>query len=238
LRPCRAWCSIKPLLLDPFTGIPREAPPFLAQLAANNRRDWFEEHKADYQTLVEAPLRALVTTLAPAMLAIDPGFTVDPRRGAVSRVRRDTRFSRDKSPYRINQWLTFKRPVEGWQDRPAYFMQFGVTDYAYGMGFYQATPATMTTLRDSIRRAPERFAAAVAAAETMRLEGERYHRPKPADGLPAVAADWFSRKSVYLIAEQPIDELFFTAALAERLAAVFGALAPLYRFLDEAVVGS
>lgn len=219
-----------------FSGIPREAPRFLAQLAASNRRDWFEDHKAEYQALVATPMRALVAALAPAMLDIDPGFTIDPRRGAVSRIHRDTRFSRDKSPYRVNQWLVFKRPVEGWQDRPAYFMQFGPADYAYGMGFYQATPATMTALRDAIRRTPDRFAAAVVAAETtgLRLEGEPYRRPKPADGLPPVAAEWFSRKSVYLIAERPIDDSLFAPMLAERLATVFAALAPLYRFLDGA----
>lgn len=220
-----------------FQGIPRGAPDFLSELAANNRRDWFEEHKPDYQRLVAAPMRALVAVLTPVMLDIDSRFTVDPRRGAVSRIHRDTRFSRDKSPYRVNQWLVFRRPVEGWQDRPAYFMQFGPVDYAYGMGFYQATPTTMTALREAIRATPERFAAAVAATDAtgLRLEGEPYRRPKPADGLPAAAAGWFARKSVYLIAEQPIDDMLFAPALVERLATVFTALAPLYRFVDEAL---
>lgn len=183
------------------------------------------------------PLRALVTELAPAMLGIDPRFTVDPQRGAVSRIRRDTRFSRDKSPYRVNQWLVFKRPVEAWQDRPAFFMQFGPNGHACGMGFYQARPATMAALREAIRQAPEPFETAVTAAlaSGLHLEGECYRRPRGAEGLSPLAADWSRRKTVYLIDERPFDEAFFSPGLAGRLAGIFDALAPLYRFIDSAI---
>lgn len=222
-------------MIGDFKGIPCAAPRFLAQLAANNRRDWFESHKADYQAVVLTPMRQLAAALAPTMLAIDPGFETDPRR-TVSRIHRDTRFSRDKSPYRVNQWLTFKRPAEAWADRPAYFLQFGAADYAYGMGFYQATPATMAALRDVIRRIPDRFIQAAAAAEQagLRLEGEPYRRPRGLDGLPPLAADWCRRKTAYVVAEQPVGEDFYAADLAERLADVFVALAPLYAFVDAA----
>jgi uncharacterized protein (TIGR02453 family) len=208
-------------------------------LAAHNTRDWYEANKADYQTWVAEPMRALVAALTPVMLDIDPGFIVDPRRGAVSRIRRDTRFSRDKSPYRTNQWLVFKRPVEAWPDRPAYFMQFGPNGYACGMGFYQAKPATMAALREAIRLEPRPFDQAVTAAYAagLHLEGERYRRPRTADGLSAAASDWWSRKTVYLIDETPFDEGFFTPGLADRLAEMFRAVAPLYRFIDEAIGG-
>lgn len=137
-----------------FDGFPAAAPSFLRRLADNNDRNWFRAHRGDYEDFVLWPMRRLLVALAPNLSAIDPGLDTDPRGSAISRIHRDVRFSHDKAPFRINQWLCFKRPGRDWQNRPAFFLEFGPSGYRYGMGCYAAAPAIMAAVRDTIDARP------------------------------------------------------------------------------------
>lgn len=220
-----------------FTGFSPQAPAFLAELAANNETAWFNARKDEYRDLIQTPLRQLFVAMTPAMLEIDPGFDASPMGGAVSRIRRDTRFSRDKSPYRIKQWMSFRRAGEGWQNRPAFFLAFAPGGYRFGLGFYAASPATMAELRTAMVARPTAFADAAAVAEEagFALAGETYRRsrlPKGMDAaLPASLHAWFGMKNVYLACERPMDPLFFSPDLAGELVARLGRMAPLYDLL-------
>ncbi len=218
-----------------FSGFSPDFPRFLAALGGNNDTGWFNAHKAEYRALVQQPLQALLAALAPAMLAIDPAFVTDPR-GAVSRIRRDVRFSRDKSPYRVNQWISFKRRGEGWPDRPAFFLELGPGGYRYGMGFYAASPATMAGIRTAIAARPHAFvdALAPALAAGFALEGDCYRRPRPAPDMAPEAALWFQRKNAFLCRNRPLEPLVFSDALPAEVATRLGAMADLYRFLSNA----
>jgi uncharacterized protein (TIGR02453 family) len=219
-----------------FHGFPPEAPAFLAALAANNDTGWFAAHKADFETLVQAPLRHLLSALSPSMLTIDPAFETDPRGGALSRVRRDTRFSRDKSPYRVTQWISFKRRGKAWPTRPTFFLEITPSTYRCGMGYFAASPATMNRLRDIVASGPDRLVAGMAAARAagFDLEGTRYRRPRHPAGLPPEAEEWFNFKTLYLSRQRPIDPLLFSSALATDTETRFMALAPLYDLMLKA----
>lgn len=216
-----------------FSGLPAQLPAFLAQLAANNERAWFLDHKSEYEALVQHPLRQLVSALAPAMLDIDAGFDTNPKGAAVSRIHRDVRFSRDKSPYRINQWICFKRPGEGWQARPAYFLEIGPAGWRFGMGCYAAPPAATKALRAAILARPVRFLAALEQARDagFAIEGEAYARPNLPDGLAPLLGEWIARKSAYVVANRPLEPLLFSPDLVGELSARWRALAPLYELL-------
>ena len=87
-----------------------EALEFLIENAMRNDREWFQVNKERFRQLVIAPLEELVSRLAPAMLELDGQLVVEPRVGrTISRVYRDTRFSKDKSLYRSAMWIVFQR---------------------------------------------------------------------------------------------------------------------------------
>lgn len=218
---------------DSFQGFSKKTLPFLKKLAANNDKVWFEAHKQDYIDHVRTPLRQLIDALAPHMLKIDPGFDVDPKGVAVSRIHKDVRFSRDKSPYRVRQWIAFRHRTEDWQTRPTFYMGIGPDGCRYGMGFYQATPAVMKAVRARIQAKPAEFLTAMKAMTKagFLIQGDAYARPKIPEGLPALAQEWFQRKTVYFIQELEADEAFYSAGLVSKLKKGFGAAAPLYQFL-------
>lgn len=220
---------------DSFQGFTKKTLPFLKNLARNNDKAWFEAHKQDYIDHVRTPLRLLVEALAPDMLKIDPGFDTDPKGVAVSRIHKDVRFSRDKSPYRVRQWIAFRHRTEGWQTRPTFYMGIGPDGCRYGMGFYQATPAVMKAVRARIQAKPAEFLTAIKAMlkAGFIFQGDVYARPIIPEGLSPEAQEWHKRKTVYFIRELAADEVFYSKALVQKLKKGFQAAAPLYRFLAE-----
>ena len=78
----------------------KETLDFLTENRARDSKAWFREHDKIYRAAVLDPLRELCCRLAPAMQKIDPAFMTEPKVGrCLSRIYRDTRFTRDKSPF-------------------------------------------------------------------------------------------------------------------------------------------
>lgn len=81
-----------------FTGFRPEAIDFLADLAQNNDRSWFQPRKGEFEALLKEPMEALVAALATTFEARRLPLQADPKR-SIFRIYRDTRFSKDKSPH-------------------------------------------------------------------------------------------------------------------------------------------
>lgn len=218
-----------------ITGFTPATMAFLQELEANNTKAWFEAHKGDYQDHLLAPFARLVQHLTPMMLAIDPLFETRPAVDkTLSRIHRDIRFSRDKSPYRACMWLAFKRPGQRWQERPGFFFELTPRTYRFGMGFYAASKPTMDILRANIEENPRAFAREVrflADQNTFTIEGDVYKRVLNPT-LPEDLRQWHNRKNVFLACNRTCDSHLFSSALAVDLAAGFTQVAPLYHFFS------
>jgi uncharacterized protein (TIGR02453 family) len=95
--------------VDPVFG--PETFLFFRELARNNSKPWMDRNRDRYRDAVVAPMRGLLDRLTPAVLQLDPGFDVSGRTGRnFSRINRDIRFARDKSPYRPQMYLKFSVP--------------------------------------------------------------------------------------------------------------------------------
>ncbi|MEW6182629.1 MAG: DUF2461 domain-containing protein [Bacillota bacterium] len=221
---------------DRFNGFLPETAEFLNDLRANNNKPWFEAHRQDYQEYLIRPLQDLVADLGGFMYAIDPLFELTPAvNKTISRIYRDTRFSRDKSPYKSAMWITFKRPGKDWKDAPAYFLEISPESYRYGMGFYGASKETMDGLRKVIDEQPDRLEKATdfyPKQQEFVIEGETYKKA-PGEDKPEHIMLWYRRKNLYLVCNREIDDRFFHKNLVEDLTRGFNLLAPLYRFLRE-----
>ncbi len=208
---------------------------FLRDLGRNNDKAWFEAHRAAYEQHVLEPLRNLVSDLADFMLGIDLSFEVEPAVGkAISRIYRDTRFSKDKSPFRDHMWIAFKRPGADWaRYTPAYYMEITPTSYSYGLGFYDAAPDLMARFRRRIDEDPESFLKAVAwfdRQDVFTLNGEKYKRPIGTD-RPEPIRTWSQYKTFYLSCDHPIDKVVLSPQLAGQVMKHFALAGPLYHYV-------
>ncbi len=214
-----------------FKGFTREALEFLHDIKYYNSKSWYEEHKPDYRRLLLTPFQNLVGDLSGFMLSIDAQFVTTPAVDkTISRIYRDTRFSRDKSLYRDSMWFTFKRPALDWKEVPVYFFEITPEGYRYGMGFYSASKEYMDKFRERIKAKPERFLEAVSflnRSNSFVIEGEQYKKNRAGD-LPDQLRDWFQYKSFCITSNHQIDRVLFNGELVGELMAEFGMMAPLY----------
>lgn len=208
---------------------------FLFENRLQNSKAWFDQHKPDYTRYVLEPLQELVKLLTPCMLELDDLLTTDPRVDkTISRIRRDTRFSKDKFLYRDNMWVVFKRgKMHGTVVPGFYFELFSNGTFGYGCGFYHASPEYMDTMRSLILENDKSFFKASQAYReqaVFHMEGDCYKRPRYPDA-PAAFQGWLQRKNICFCAESSDTELLFSPQLRNKLAEDFKLLAPIYQFL-------
>ena len=207
---------------------------FLFENRLRDSRDWYEEHKADYQKYVLEPLQALVIALAPAMLQIDGQLVTEPRVGrTISRIRRDTRFSRDKSLYRDHMWIIFKRGQMYSTELPGLYVEVGCDGFNYGAGFYDNSTGYMKRLRELVEKEDasyQRAQEAFAAQKVFQMEGSVFKRPRYAHLSPE-KAQWMEHRSICFTAESSDLDLLFSDRLAARLIQDLRRLGPIYDFL-------
>jgi len=221
---------VKTKMITDFSGFSRKTVAYLKNLERNNNKHWFETHRSEYEEHLLGPMRALVVRLAPAMLGIDPFLDVRPSIDkTISRIHRDIRFSKDKSPYRTTLWIAFKRSSKDWKQDPTYAMEFSERGYWYGMGFYQASRRTMDNLRAIIDDKPERFLEAIEFMKSggFELGGDKYKRIID-PSKTGVLADWYQRRNCYVFRKSRLDDVFFSDKLAAEMTRSFNEMKPLY----------
>jgi len=221
-----------------FKGFSETGILFLKDLAANNKKEWFERNRPVYEEYVLTPLKQLVTDLQLTLKSIDPEIETTPAiNKTISKIYRDTRFSADKSPFRTMQWLSFKRPAKTWGNVPEFYFYFTPEKYEYGMGFYSATPQNMERIRSTILDSPAKFEQIIdsyKAQDVFVLEGENYKKAVP-NSLPGKYQEWIQKKSLYVRREREIDQNFFSSGLKDLLEKAIVSNAELYQFLIESI---
>lgn len=214
-----------------FQGYNRETFEFFMAIAYNNNVDFFHANHDWYLRGVREPSLRLAEALSPVIEEIDATLERRPNR-VVSRINRDIRFSKDKSPYRDYLWLSFHPPRGEEGSAAELFFDMSVNGARVGMGFYSESRGRMNALRRLIQTEPERIAAPFeSACREFNLHVNAYKRIAIPDTVPESLKSVYPAKDFYF--EKPIRdfELIQSPALADELAASFRRLAPLYRIL-------
>lgn len=210
---------------------------FLFENRLHDSREWFVAHQDEYRALVKQPMEELSAALGPLLLRIDKNLSIEPAVGkTISRIRRDTRFTRDKTLYRDNLWIVYRRREAGGYPPPClYFEVFSDGRFRYGCGYYYVAPVYMETLRGRVLAGAPSWQAAKQALERAQgfaLMGERYKRPHYPDADP-VRRSWLELREISVSAGDSDAGLLFSNQLAEAVAERLGQIAPVYDFLLE-----
>ncbi len=214
-----------------FEGIPAEMQAFMVELRNRDSKAWYDAHKPEYKRLVKDPFGELTLELGETARKVDDRIIIEPRR-CISRARRDTRFTHDKTLYRNNVWLSFKPALDRW-DIPAYFFEVLPDSFQYGLAFLDMSPAYLRKFRDYISDCPNDFKKAVqkAAEGGLYVSGECYKKPK--DGAPKGLEEWFTYKNFYLVAKRYDTEILQTRDFIPDVKKAFESSAHFYEILME-----
>lgn len=161
--------ALPPDLLPPFPGFSDDALAFLRDLRENNDRDWFKPRKATYDDEVLEPMRMLVADLSRRLPRDGLPLSSAPRR-AVYRIYRDTRFSKNKTPYKTHVSMALGR--HGDRKAPGVlYVQIQPGGSLIGGGFWQLEPKMLRRWRERMVAEPQAF---LDVADSLRQQGLRF----------------------------------------------------------------
>ncbi len=208
---------------------------FLKELAANNTREWFAENKARYEEDLKVPALRFIEAFAGPLADISPHFHAGPR--SLFRIHRDTRFSKDKSPYKTHVGVQFRHDRSKDVHAPGYYFHLEPGSCFVALGMWHPEPAALRRVRDRIAEEGTEWRRAIDDSrmrKTFELEGDRLSRvPKgfPADHPMAEDLKWKD-----FIAVRRVPQTFVTdPGLPGELAGLYGRGTPLMKFLCSAV---
>jgi len=228
-----------------FPGFTPAALTFLRQLARHNDREWFRARKAHFDERLLEPLRLLVEEMDVRLARVVPELHGSPKR-SIFRIHRDTRFSKDKSPYKthVSCWFSHTRAGHG----------VGTETHGAGAGYYfhlepgaslvaggiwmPARPA-LAAIRERIAtRGTElqkllRSRALVSRFSPLSEEGKLIRTPRGFASDHAHAE--LLRHSSFTLSAPLTDEEVLDPALPRRLEKDFVALRPVVRWLNDAL---
>jgi len=121
---------------------------FLKDLTANNEREWFKANQERYETDVREPALDFITEFAAPLVKLSPHFVADPRKvgGSLFRIQRDTRFSKDKTPYKTGLGIQFRHvATKGDVHAPGFYLHIEPAACYAGVGLWR--PATPDALK-------------------------------------------------------------------------------------------
>ena len=212
---------------------------FLDELAANNDRTWFEANKPRYESLVRKPALELIEAMGPVLEKFAPEFRAEPRKvgGSLMRVFRDTRFSRDKSPYKTNIGIQFRHALGKDVHAPGFYLHVAGDECFFGAGCWHPKADALGRIRDLIAAKPERwFAVRDERKFTAHwaLAGDSLTRPPRGYAVDHASLEDLKRKDFIGLA--PLSPAEVTGSGLVKLAgARFAAASPLMKFLCEAL---
>src|SRR5215813_8431504 len=148
---------------------------FLVELAANNDREWFAENKERYEAEVLEPALAFIEDFGYRLAEISPNLRADSRRngGSLFRIYRDTRFSRDKTPYKTHTGMHFRHVAAKDVHAPGYYLHLAPDHVFGGGGIWRPDTQTSNRIREAIVAKPKAWrAATVGSPEFVERFGE------------------------------------------------------------------
>jgi uncharacterized protein (TIGR02453 family) len=155
---------------------------FLRQLKSHNQRAWFQVNKERYESLVRNPFLDFIGELGPPLRRISPRLVVDnsPTGGSMFRIYRDTRFSKDKTPYKTHVAAQFRLSRDKDVHSPGYYLHLEPGEVFGGGGLWRPEPPVLGRIRDRLANHPRAFRAVLSDRRFRKrcvIEGDKLQRP-------------------------------------------------------------
>ena len=234
-----AQVSLVPSIMkSQFAGFSPDALSFLRALKRNNRREWFQPRKEKYESLIRQPMLELVECLNHEFARFAPQYMTAPQK-AVYRIYRDTRFSKDKTPYKTHISGIFPRSNAIKREGAVFYFHFTEKELLMFGGVWGPERDELLAYRTLIQESHEELVEILTEPKLRRafgaLQGDQLSRmPKgfpvdhPEEGL-------LRQRQWYL--ESTVDaKIICSPKLPQELAKRFELMAPFVEFMNRPFV--
>jgi uncharacterized protein (TIGR02453 family) len=212
---------------------------FLSQLATHNERDWFNANKARYLSDVQEPALQFIADLAPKLAGISEHLVADPRPqgGSLFRIYRETRFSKDKTPYKTHIAMRFSHEAGLGVHAPGLYLHIEPGASYAGVGLWRPETALARTIREAIVADPAGWRKAAhgkAFVKRFTQDGDSLARPPQGFDPDHPLIEDLKRKD-FVAGTSVEDSLITSDKLMTEYTAMAKTAAPFLGFLTEAM---
>jgi len=222
-----------------YASFKPESINFLRELKNNNNRDWFNENKSRYEEDVLDVALNFILSMHDPLQNFAPHFTAIPKRmgGSLMRVYRDTRFSKNKTPYKTNIGIQFRHEQAKDVHAPGFYVHIDPDEVFLGVGLWRPEPTVLAAIRDRISNKQAEWLRARDDKKFKRhfhLGGQSLTRPPRGYDKEHLLIEDIKRKD--FIAAKNMDLAEAThAKFQQKVETAFKTAIPLMQFLCKAV---
>jgi uncharacterized protein (TIGR02453 family) len=220
-----------------FEGFPRALPDFLGNLVENNDKRWFDAHRSLYEELYLEPARRFAEAIGPELRRIAPGLRSEARvNGSIMKIHRDTRFSKDKTPFKDALHMLFSEGSGAMRAAPGFYFRIAPQTLGLAAGIMAFSDRQLARYREAVRD-PKACAALGRAVDRARKAG-------PCElGEPALkrvprgfdpehpAAHWLRFKGLTVGGDRPLPRELFGPKCVPWCVERFRELRPVQKWL-------
>lgn len=222
--------------MSEFKGFPDDLFDFQAELLGNNNREWFHANKARYEASVRGPALAFIRTVGERLGEVTPHLEALDKKvgGSLMRVYRDTRFSKDKTPYKTNVGIQFRHRCGKDVHAPGLYLHISLEEFFIGAGMWTPDSPSLKLIRTKIDEEQDRWLEIIGGIDPEARHGVSLKRGPRGFPKDHPLLDELKRKSHLIVTEYDPD-LLSTTAIVDTMIERLQAAKPMMTFLCEAV---
>jgi uncharacterized protein (TIGR02453 family) len=138
-------------MIKGFNGFTQETLYFFETLKENNNKPWFDQNREVYDEYVLGPAKSFVVAMGERLKELSPVINADPRTNkSLFRINRDTRFSKDKSPYKTHMGIIFWDGDLPRMESSVFYFHLEPGSIMLGTGIYKFTRPQLEEYRNSV----------------------------------------------------------------------------------------
>jgi uncharacterized protein (TIGR02453 family) len=218
-----------------FGGFPKDTLQFLRTLQRNNDRDWFQQNKARYESAFLAPSIAFIEAMQKPLVKISPCFQAIAKKqgGSLMRIYKDTRFAKDKTPYKTNIGIHFRHEAGCSVHAPGFYVHIEPGSVFLGAGIWHPDKQPLLQIRQVVAESPsdwKRVRDAKPFRSTFELSGDSLKRPPAGFESEHPMIEDLKRKDFIGVCNLKDDDIS-SPKFVQEVATRFKASVPFMRFL-------
>lgn len=216
--------------------ITQDYTTFFKGLEKNNNKEWFHDHKKDYENHVKAPFVNLLESLIPSIVKLEPQISLQAK-DALFRINKDIRFSKDKTPYHTLLKAGF---ASGGKKSmlPGFYLGISADTIHAGGGLFNVKGPELKKIRSLIADETDEFLAIVSNKEFENtfggLKGEQAKRVDKTFEDILAKTPYILNKQFYAMAESPLSDYYDSKKLVAHIQKHFEVISKLNKFLGKA----
>ncbi len=227
--------------MNGFKGFPKECVDFYLELAKNNNKTWFDDHKSDYEKYVMDPAKDFVYSMGILLKKLSQDITADPRvNKSIFRLYRDTRFSNDKTPYKTHLGIFFWEGNGPKMEFSGYYFHLEPPTMFLAAGMHCFSRPRLELYRNYVIDSEfgPRLAEAVqsvTANSGYSVGGKHYKKLPRGYAAEGNTGELLLHNGLYAMTEMQIPTEFYSPDLLEYCFSAFKKMSPIHQWLTEMI---